>query len=232
MGRFTAELLARDEEFELVASFGRDEPWEWNRSDGGGPLLGIDFTRAGLGFRHGMALLEAGIRPVIGTSGVSEQEVSALDRRARELRLGGLVVPNLSLGAWLLQRAACDAAAHLQRVEILELHHARKADAPSSTALALARRLAAVLARHHAPTQEIPIHSIRLPGLYAHHEILLGGEGEVLRLRHDMLSPEGFGTGLRLALRRARALEGIEHGLDGAFAALSAAALCFDPEQK
>ncbi len=212
MGRFACDLLRASPGFELAAEVGREHRLEVVLSECRAEL-GLDFTVAGLGFAHGIALLRAGLRPVIGTSGVDRDETARLDRTARELGLGGLVVPNFSLGALCLQRAAAEIARRFPRVEIVEKHHDRKRDAPSATARDTAERLAAVLGDSSAG---VPIHSIRLPGLFAHQEILFGRPGEVLVLRHDMLGPEAFGPGILLALRRARDVLGVEHGLDGA----------------
>jgi 4-hydroxy-tetrahydrodipicolinate reductase len=220
MGRFAAELLRSSAEFTLAAEL--DVEHDLERALERCPAeLGLDFTVAGRGFLHGQALLEAGIRPVIGTSGVTREETARLDRRARELDLGGLVVPNFSLGLAALQRAAVELARHFARVEIVELHHERKQDAPSSTARATAEALAASRAE---PPASIPIHSVRLPGLFAHQEVLLGAPGELVTLRHDMLGPEAFGPGILLALRHALRARGVAHGLDAALEPKSGAA--------
>ena len=209
MGRFAIELLSNSEEFELVARIGREH-------DLGAvvretrPELALDVTAAGLGFRHGSILLEHGVRPLIGTSGVSLEETRLLDERARARGLGGLVVPNFSLGMCLLQQAALEAARAFERCEIIEMHHDRKRDAPSGTALDTVERLRAVRGSDAAP---IPIHSVRLPGLYAHQLVVFGAAGETYTLRHDMSGPEGFADGLLVALRHVRTAVGVGRGL-------------------
>ena len=150
------------------------------------------------------------MRPVIGTSGVTREEALRLDRRARELELGGLVVPNFSLGMLHVQHAAAELARHFERAEIVELHHDKKKDAPSSTARDTAERLGALRGR------PIPIHSVRLPGLYAHQEVLFGAPGELVTLRHDTLTPEAFCPGILLALRHATRARGVAFGLEAA----------------
>ncbi len=209
MGRFSAELLRGQPDFDLVAELDVGDELSTVPCDAGAELA-LDFTVAGRGFEHGMALLEAGVRPVIGTSGVSLEQNESLDRAARERGLGGLVVPNFSTGIWLLQRACLLAAEHFPGCEILELHHPRKADAPSGTSLDTAERIAA--ARGEDPSS-IPIHSVRLPGMYSHQEVLFGAPGETLSLRHDMSSPEAFGPGILAALRHAAVAEGVGRGL-------------------
>ena len=126
MGRFVRALLADRAELELVAALDRDDDLARGL---GAAEVALDFTVAGRGARHGHAMLEAGVRPVIGTSGVSAEENEVLDRRARDLGLGGLVVPNFSVGMVLLQRAAEAAVRHLPEAEVVELHHPGKRDA-------------------------------------------------------------------------------------------------------
>ena len=231
VGRFACDLLRASEGFELRAAYGRADDWPAALAATGASVA-LDVTRAGLGFEHGLAILESGVRPVIGTSGVDLEQNRELDRRARELGLGGIVVPNFSLGSMLLQRFAAEAARHFASAEIVELHHERKADAPSGTALETARAIAR--ARREAEVEPaaipadgpargevhagVPIHSVRLPGLYAHQEVLLGQAGETLALRHDMHGPEAFGPGILRCLRYAATARGVARGIEAAFA--------------
>jgi 4-hydroxy-tetrahydrodipicolinate reductase len=212
MGRFACELLERTAQMDVVAEVAREEDLI-PTLESCDARVGLDVTRAGLGTAHGMTMLECGVRPVIGTSGVGAAEAETLDRRALELGLGGIIVPNFSVGMWLLQRAACLAAAHMPAVEILELHHERKVDAPSGTALDTAERLRA----ERKDDAEVPIHSVRLPGLYAHQEVLFGAPGETFTLRHDMRGPEAFGPGLLAALRYAATATGVARGIGTVF---------------
>jgi 4-hydroxy-tetrahydrodipicolinate reductase len=209
MGRFARALLAERAEFEVCAGIEREHDLSAVLAECRAEL-GLDLSVAGLGFAHGRILLEHGVRPVIGTSGVTPAEVAELDRLARAHELGGLVVPNFSLGMWCLQRAAALVAPRMAQLAILELHHERKQDAPSGTALDTARRLAAA---RDEDAGCIPIHSVRLPGMYAHHEVLLGSPGETLALRHDMSGPAAFGPGILCALGYARGALGVRSGL-------------------
>lgn len=230
LGRFAAELLREAAGFELVGTYDSKDDWP-AQVGASGAQVALEATRAGLGCEHGLALLGAGVRPVIGTSGVSLEDGERLDAEARRLGLGGLIVPNFSLGSLLLQRFAAEAARHFPDAEIIELHHERKADAPSGTAAETARRMAdardasrAVPERADEPRERgarhggIPVHSVRLPGLYAHQEVLLGAPGETLTLRHDMSGPQAFGPGLLAALRYAARAQGIARGLQHALA--------------
>lgn len=209
MGRFAIELLRQSGEFEVVSEIAREHDLA-AALERSGAELGLDFTEAGRGFLHGSALLAAGIRPVVGTSGVSLEENAELDRLARRAGLGGLVVPNFSLGILLLQRASLSIAARVAACAIVEQHHERKKDAPSGTALDTAERIAAVQGRS---ARDIPIHAVRLPGVYARHEVLFGAPGETLLVRHDMAGPEAFGPGILCALRYAANAVGVGRGL-------------------
>lgn len=215
MGRLARGLLEQSADFELAAAIERGDDLS-AALRASGAELGLDFTVAGLGAEHGFAMIACAVRPVIGTSGVSLEQNDALDRAARAKGLGGLVVPNFSLGVWLLVEAAERAARFYARAEIVEMHHADKLDAPSGTALYTAERMAA--ARGTQPAA-IPIHSVRLPGLYSNQEVMLGGPGELLRLRHETYSPACFSPGILAALRYARGATGVGRGIGLAFEA-------------
>ena len=121
----------------------------------------------------------------------------------------GMLVPNFSVGAVLMMKLAVEAAKVMPNVEIIELHHEAKKDAPSGTAKLTARRIADA-----GGPQNVPIHSVRLPGLVAHQEVLFGGLGETLSIRHDSLSRESFGPGILLAVRNVRKQSGLTIGLE------------------
>jgi 4-hydroxy-tetrahydrodipicolinate reductase len=214
MGSFACELLRRSPGFELVAELEREHDLGLALQEVS-PDLALDLTAAGLGAAHGTTMLEAGVRPVIGTSGVTRAQTGELDRLARARHLGGIVVPNFSMGIACLNRAAEELARMFPTVTIVERHHERKKDAPSSTARDTAERLQA--RRGGAP---VPIHSVRAPGLYAHQEVLFGAPGETLSLHHDMLGPEAFGPGIVAALRHASRAHGVAFGLEAALGEL------------
>jgi 4-hydroxy-tetrahydrodipicolinate reductase len=167
--------------------------------------VAVDFTEPSAAGANAHAALEQGIPAIVGTSGIPGEELEALEALALERELPLLVVPNFAIGAVLMMRFAELAAEHLPRAEIVELHGEAKKDAPSGTARATAERLPG----------DVPIHSVRLPGLVAHQEVLLGGEGQLLTIRHDTLSREAFVPGVLLALEKLRTLEpGLTVGLD------------------
>ena len=139
-------------------------------------------------------------RASIGTTGLGDDDLAELDRQARENGVQCFVAPNFALGAVLMMRFAAEASRSFPDAEIIELHADTKLDAPSGTAKATAARMGGA----------VPIHSVRLPGLVAHQEVILGGPGETLTIRHDTTSREAFAPGVLLALDR---LEGLPPGL-------------------
>jgi len=165
----------------------------------------LDFTQPGAAGANARAALEQGVPVVVGTSGLAGAELEGLDALARERSLQLLVVPNFAIGAVLMMRFAEAAGEFLPRAEIVELHNEAKKDAPSGTARATAERLPG----------EVPIHSVRLPGLVAHQEVLLGGDGQLLTIRHDSFSREAFVPGVLLALEKLATLPtGLTIGLE------------------
>ena len=162
----------------------------------------VDFTRPDAVVGNVDAAIAAGVPCIVGTSGA---DLSAVGQRAHTAGLPVFYAPNFALGAVLMMRFAAEAAAHFPRAEIIELHHETKVDAPSGTARATAAAMGG----------EPPIHSVRLPGLVAHQEVLLGGPGELLTIRHDTLSREAFVPGVLLAVGRLPSLPpGLTVGLD------------------
>jgi 4-hydroxy-tetrahydrodipicolinate reductase len=149
----------------------------------------VDFTAPEVVEENVRAALDAGVPCVVGTTGWEPQPLDAL---ARERGVALFVAPNFAVGAVLMMRFAAEAARHLPRAEIVELHAETKRDAPSGTAKATAALLPG----------DPPIHSVRLPGLLAHQEVLLGGLGQVLTIRHDTVAREAFVPGVLLALER------------------------------
>jgi 4-hydroxy-tetrahydrodipicolinate reductase len=167
-----------------------------------GEEAAVDFTAPGAVVANVLGCVERGVPCVIGTTGADLAEV---DARARELGVPVFFAPNFAIGAVLMMRFAAEAAKHLPRAEIVELHAETKLDAPSGTAKATAAAMGG------DPT----IHSIRLPGLVAHQEVILGGLGQTLTIRHDTTSREAFVPGVLLALDRLLDLPpGLTAGLD------------------
>jgi 4-hydroxy-tetrahydrodipicolinate reductase len=162
----------------------------------------VDFTRPDAVEGNVRACVGAGVPCVIGTTGFDRE---AVDVYARERGAACFFAPNFAIGAVLMMRLAGEAARYLPRAEIVELHHETKLDAPSGTAKATAERLGG----------DVPIHSVRLPGLVAHQEVLLGGDGQLLTIRHDAFTREAYVPGVLLALERLQTLPpGLTVGLE------------------
>jgi 4-hydroxy-tetrahydrodipicolinate reductase len=165
-------------------------------------VAAVDFTRPDAVVENVRRCVAASVPCVIGTSGFEHGEVDGI---AREAGVACFHAPNFAIGAVLMMRFAEEAARHLPRAEIVELHAETKLDAPSGTAKATAERVGG----------NPPIHSVRLPGLVAHQEVLLGGEGQLLTIRHDAFSREAYVPGVLLALERLPSLPpGLTVGLD------------------
>jgi 4-hydroxy-tetrahydrodipicolinate reductase len=162
----------------------------------------VDFTAPAAASANVLRAVEAGVPSVVGTTG---WDSASVDAPARAAGVAVFYAPNFAIGAVLMMRFAAEASRHLELAEIVELHHARKLDAPSGTALATAA----------AMEGDVPIHSVRLPGLVAHQEVLFGAVGQVLTIRHDALSREAYVPGVLLALAKLDQLPaGLTTGLD------------------
>jgi 4-hydroxy-tetrahydrodipicolinate reductase len=180
-----------------VVGLGRRDPRSLAGAD-----AAVDFTRPDAVVDDVRACVDAGVPCVVGTTAF---EHDAVDAYAREHGVPCFHAPNFSLGAVLMMRFAAEASRYLPRAEIVELHHESKLDAPSGTAKATAERLGG----------GVPIHSVRLPGLVAHQEVILASEGQTLTIRHDAYTREAFVPGVLLALDRVRSLPpGLTVGLD------------------
>ena len=196
---------------------------------GGGAVL-VDFTHPSVVFEHTRAAIAYGVHPVIGTTGLSPQQLQDLASFAAKASIGAAVIPNFSVGMVLLQQAAAAASRFYDYAELTELHHNRKADAPSGTCIKTAE-LIEELGKSFNPAQVeehetlagcrggqresgLRLHSIRLPGLVAHQEVMFGAAGETYTLRHDTIERSAYMPGVLLTLRRVRALQGLVYGLE------------------
>lgn len=187
----------------------------------------VDFTVASAALRNLEAILGAGARPVMGTSGFGASEVEHARGLCAKHRLPAVIAPNFALASILLARFAAEAARHLPHVELIEAHHDGKEDAPSGTAIKVAHDIARTRSsRPKAPESEsvpgvrggvvdgVRVHAIRVPGLLARMECLFGGPGDTLTLRHDTLTRASFMPGVLLAVRRVMTADGLVYGLE------------------
>jgi 4-hydroxy-tetrahydrodipicolinate reductase len=202
MGMAVCEAVEGASDMELV---GRADPVLGTALE---ELLGeaevvVDFTRPDTALVNALACLRAGVHVVIGTTGFDPAPLEEAARgEGAERRANAFVAPNFAIGAVLMMRFATEAARHMQKAEIIELHHDTKLDAPSGTAA----RTAELMLAGGIPARP-PIHSVRLPGLVAHQEVILGDLGQTLTIRHDSTSRESFMPGVLLAVRRVGSLE-------------------------
>jgi 4-hydroxy-tetrahydrodipicolinate reductase len=191
------------------------------------PRALVDFTSPDGALDNALAAVQAGTAPVVGTSGLSTDAVDRLEAAAERAGVGGIVAPNFAVGAVVMMWLAERAAPFFEAVEVVETHHAGKLDAPSATALATARRLAArTRFSYNRPDKVslegtrggeeggVGIHSLRLPGVVADQEVLFGLAGQTLSIAHRTTSRAAFGPGVLLAVRRVTTELRFYRGLD------------------
>lgn len=191
------------------------------------PNVLVDFTTAQATMPAVRIAAKRGVNLVIGTTGLTADEIKEIEQLSIACQVGAVVAPNFALGAVVMMHLAKVAAQYFDYAEIIELHHSRKADSPSGTALATAKTMAAAKGKpFNLPEQRKPsnsrgeqvegitIHSVRLPGLMAHQEIILGGPGQTLSIRHDTINRECYMPGVILAIKKVVKHKGLIYGLD------------------
>ncbi|PDO11674.1 MAG: 4-hydroxy-tetrahydrodipicolinate reductase [Candidatus Reconcilbacillus cellulovorans] len=248
MGREVVRLALEDEGLRLVAAVDRErvgldaaaivgkppcgvaltDDLELALLESGAEVL-VDFTTPRAVFENAKTAIRLGVRPVIGTTGMSAEQIAELDALCRQKGIGGVVAPNFSIGAVLMMRFAEQAAKYFPHVEIIEYHGDQKLDAPSGTSLETAERIARQRPefRQGHPDEEeklkgarggyihgFRIHSVRLPGIFAQQEVVFGGYGQTLKIRHDSYDRAGYMPGVALAVRKVFGLTGIVYGFD------------------
>ena len=230
MGAETCQAVVEADDMDLVAAVGGRE-WLFSLADADSQVV-VDFSHPDVVMEHIRFCLDNNIHVVAGTSGFTDERLDTIGQwLAAKPELGVMVVPNFAIGAVLTARFAREAARFFESVEIIELHHAGKVDAPSGTAVATARAVA--LARKEAGLGSVPdattleadgargaiidgirVHSVRLPGLVAHQEVILGSTGETLTIRHDSLHRSSFMPGVLTAIRAIVGRPGLTLGLE------------------
>lgn len=193
------------------------------------PDVLVDLTSPESVYKHTLEALELGIRPVVGTTGFSDEELKELSAYSAENGIGCIIAPNFAIGAVLMMKFAEQAAKYLPDIEIIEMHHDQKLDAPSGTAMKTANLIAnhrkTRIQGHHKEKETISgarganydgmrIHSVRLPGLVAHQQVLLGGDGQLLTIRHDSFNRGSFMSGIALSINKVMELENLVYGLE------------------
>jgi 4-hydroxy-tetrahydrodipicolinate reductase len=228
MGQISVKAIQEDPRFELVGQTGREYDLKKSIHDSGAQVV-VDFTHPDCVFKNAMTIIECGVHPVIGTSGLTSEQIKTLQKKCEDAKLGGILAPNFSLGAVLMMKYAQEIAKYMPHVEIIEMHHEKKIDSPSSTAMRSAELIAEAVKKINEPTLEsretikgargandhgIPIHSIRLPGFLAQQHIIFGNIGETLTLKHDSIDRQSFMPGVCLACEKVVGLNNLVKGLE------------------
>jgi 4-hydroxy-tetrahydrodipicolinate reductase len=236
MGRAVAEALARSSDMSLAGLFdpgAAGQMIEGVEVSGDAESMGaceivVEFTNPDVVMANLDTWRRMRLHAVVGTSGFTTERIAAVEAAWGDGPPNCIIVPNFSIGAVLMMRFAEEAAPHFEASEIVELHHDRKADAPSGTAVATADRIAAAnpVQRRAVESAElftgargasvggVPVHAVRLPGLLAHQEVLFGNAGEVLSIRHDTTDRAAFIPGVLLAVSKVAQMPGVTVGLD------------------
>lgn len=248
MGREVVKMVLGDEELQLVAAIDPGaEGMDAGRLVGAEPCgvivtddlasallesgadVMVDFTVPQAAVQNTKIAIESGVRPVVGTTGFTRDEIDMLDKLAKERGIGGIIAPNFSIGAILMMKFAAQAAKYFPHVEIIEYHGDQKLDAPSGTAVKTAEWISEVREefRQGNPNEEekiegargglydgFRIHSVRLPGIFAQQEVIFGAFGQTLKIRHDSYDRAGYMPGVKTAVKKVMELKGIVYGFE------------------
>lgn len=230
MGQITVATLQQQPDFACVAVNGRHEDLAQIIEDSQ-PEIAIDFTVPDAVFANSQILIAHGVHPIIGTSGLTLPQIDELKQQCQQKKLGAIIAPNFSLGAILMMKYAADAARYFKDVEIIEMHHPQKLDAPSGTANKTAQMIQSIhknkenaenlfsASKSFPPARgdhsyDIPVHSVRLPGIFANQTVIFGGLGETLTIRHDAIERQSCMPGVLLACRKVLSLDHLVYGLE------------------
>ncbi len=223
MGLVTQEAIRQACDLELVASIGRGDDLAETINSTQADVV-VDFTLPHCVFENTQIILNNGARPVVGASGLTETQIDELQQCCEQKKLGAIIAPNFSVGAVLAMRYAQETAKYFPDCEIIEMHHEKKVDSPSSTAVKAAqmmgktRKKAAVIPHDDvargASCHNIPVHAIRLPGLFAHLKILFGAIGETLTISHDSSDRQCMMPGVCLCCRQVMEIDHLVYGLE------------------
>ena len=239
MGSTAVDMVLNDKDLSLVAVL---DPFATETDIQGIPVyktkeevvgidadVWVDFTIPKFAYENTRFALENGLAPVVGTTGFSEEEIATLKELSIQKQLGGLIAPNFAIGAILLMQFATQAAKYFPNLEIIELHHDKKKDAPSGTAIKTAQLISKVREVHQQGVEDeeellegarganldgMRIHSVRLPGLVAHQEVIFGAKGEGLTIRHDSYDRISFMSGVNLGIKEVVKRQELVYGLE------------------
>ena len=230
MGTESVKAISAADDLELVASLDLGDSLDLLKSSGAEVVL--DFTHPDSVMKNIEYAINSGIHVVVGTTGIDSQRMDVIKSLlAKNPKVGAIIAPNFALSAVLMMQFAAKASTYFDSVEIIELHHPDKADAPSGTATRTAELISDARAKakksampdktssglagaRGAKVGDVPIHSIRLRGLVAHQEVLMGDQGETLSIRHDSIDRSGYMPGVLLAIRSVKTRAGLTFGLE------------------
>jgi len=232
MGSTAIEAVGQAEDLELIASLDIEDDLSAFLKEHPGSVV-VDFTHPSSAFDNARTILLGGCHGVIGTTGFTQTQITELELECAGTSHGFFIAPNFAVGAVLMMRFAAQAARHMERAEIIELHHPGKADAPSGTAVKTAQVMAESRKEGGLPPFEGPdadkdlipgsrganhegirLHAVRMEGMLANQEVILGAPGQTLTIRHDSIDRWCFMPGVILACRKVRDLKGLVVGLD------------------
>lgn len=227
MGQTTVMAIRQAKDLELVGESNSNNDLKKSIQTTNAQIV-IDFTNAAVVFANAKTIIEAGAHPVIGTSGLLPEQINALQQQCAGKQLGGIIAPNFCLGVLLMMRFAQQAAHYFSEAEIIEIHHDKKLDAPSATALNTAELIAA--ARKEKPStkkihetlpgsrgackEQVPIHALRLPGFLAKQDVIFGHLGGNLIISHETIDRNAYMSGVLLACRKVTSLQELIYGLE------------------
>jgi 4-hydroxy-tetrahydrodipicolinate reductase len=227
MGALACTTLRAHPKFDLVGELGREDNLQAAIQEARAEIV-VDLTRADCVYKNTLTIIENGAHPVVGTTGLFADQIQSLEKISASRQLGGIIVPNFSINAILMMRFSAMASRYFSEVEIIEMHHQQKHDAPSGTAIKTAEMIAAARQNpkntlelkeivpgargglHH----DVPIHSVRLPGILARQQVIFGNLGETLTITHDSIDRNSFMPGLVLACEKVKKLNTLYYGLE------------------
>ncbi|RJQ31050.1 MAG: 4-hydroxy-tetrahydrodipicolinate reductase [Actinobacteria bacterium] len=205
MGSEVVKAITTDSELELVASVDIND----NANEALKKVdVAVDFTHPSVVMENINRAIGAGVHYVVGTTGITQENLDSIKQSLEGKEVGVFIAPNFAIGAVLMMELSKKAAAYLSDLEIIELHHNQKIDAPSGTSLKTATELKKIVGN------DIPIHSVRLPGLVAHQEVIFGGLGQTLTIRHDSIDRNSFMPGVVMAIKAVSNKKGLTYGLE------------------
>ncbi|MFC3908231.1 4-hydroxy-tetrahydrodipicolinate reductase [Legionella dresdenensis] len=227
MGALACETLEKHPDFTLVGKLTRGDDLALAIKDTRATVV-VDLTRADAAYTNALTIINSSAHPVIGTSGLTTEQVAHLQEISASKKLGGIIAPNFSIGAVLMMKFAAQAARYLPEAEIIEIHHQQKYDAPSGTAAKTAEMMAAARAEQpkHLSSHEaiagvrggkhhnVAIHSLRLPGVLARQQVIFGNQGETLTISHDSIDRASFMPGVVLCCLKVLQLDKLLYGME------------------